>query len=367
MALGVLERLRSWNLSSTMALAVTISYAAALVFLFVRARLRYRTLPQLRKVSPLGQSVDCMVVIPARNEAQTIATAVRSFPPDTVIVVDDGSNDATAMEAEQAGAGVIRAPKLPKGAVGKAHACMVGARIIQSKWILFADADTQYASGFLDTVVAAAESNALSFVSVHLKQDLEGFASNLLVPYAEALLFAGVDPSQSPESVFRGQCFLVRREAYEFIGGHSASLTFFPEDVKLATIAQMHRMKPGLFRTEDLGRSKSHKGWKDLWHATARRSRRLNLLGGGAAAAAFIAAVLGVLWIPMTWLAYTSGWPLAAALVAVAPFAVLLPWYGNPRRMLLAPIAFYAILPMLLHALYCVWAPGRIQWKGRMV
>lgn len=308
-----------------------------------------------------------MVVIPARNEAHTIGRAVRSLPSDTVIVVDDGSTDATAAEAEAAGAGVLQAPELPRGALGKAHACMIGARVIQSKWILFADADTEYADGFLETIVAAAEANNLSFLSIHLKQDLEGFASELLIPYIEALLFAGIDPSQSPESVFRGQCVLVRREGYEFIGGHRASLAFLLEDVKLATLAQMHRMKPGLFRTEDLGRSKSHKGWKELWHTTARRFLRLNQLGGGSAAAAFTAAALGAFWIPMIWLAYTSGWLLTAALVAVLPFAVLFPWYGSPRRMLLAPIAFYAMLPMLLRALYCVWIPGRIQWKGREV
>ncbi len=47
-----------------------------------------------------------MVVIPARNEEGNIGAAVRSLPPDSVIVVDDFSDDKTAEEARAAGAGV---------------------------------------------------------------------------------------------------------------------------------------------------------------------------------------------------------------------------------------------------------------------
>lgn len=52
------------------------------------------------------------VVIPAYNEAATIADIVRRSRPyaESVIVVDDGSSDETAMQAEEAGAQVLRQP-----------------------------------------------------------------------------------------------------------------------------------------------------------------------------------------------------------------------------------------------------------------
>lgn len=308
-----------------------------------------------------------MAVIPARDEADVIGQAVRSLPPDTVIVADDGSTDHTAAEAEAAGAGVLPVPPLPSGAFGKAHACMTGARVLQSKWILFADADTSYESGFLESAVATAEMDNLCFLSVILKQAPENLPNKILIPYLEAVAFAGAGPNLLPESVFRGQCILVRREAYEFIGGHRASLEFLLEDVKFAELARIHRMKLGVFRTNDLGRSKPRGNWKQLRHAAVRRSQRFSYLGGRAAVTVFAAALLGILWGPVLGLAWISAGTPAVVAVAALPVAVLLPWYGSPLRALFAPFALYAMLPILLHALYCVWTPGKIQWKGREV
>ena len=59
------------------------------------------------------------VLVAARDEERTIArtvTALRhAFPDAEVIVADDGSRDATAERAEEAGAVVIRLPRLGKG------------------------------------------------------------------------------------------------------------------------------------------------------------------------------------------------------------------------------------------------------------
>ena len=68
------------------------------------------------------------VVIPAYNEADRVGatvTAARALPGvDVVVVVDDGSRDATAGVAREAGARVLRYA----GNHGKAMAMMVGAR-----------------------------------------------------------------------------------------------------------------------------------------------------------------------------------------------------------------------------------------------
>ena len=82
------------------------------------------------------------VVMPARDEALTIAANVKAAGEcryvRRVIVVDDGSTDATADEAEQAGATVVRRPA---STGSKAHAMRDGVDATDADFILFVDAD----------------------------------------------------------------------------------------------------------------------------------------------------------------------------------------------------------------------------------
>ena len=59
------------------------------------------------------------ILVAARDEearvGETVAALRRAFPGAAVLVADDGSRDATAAEAERAGARVVRLPRLGKG------------------------------------------------------------------------------------------------------------------------------------------------------------------------------------------------------------------------------------------------------------
>lgn len=84
------------------------------------------------------------IVLAAYNEASTIADVVvgceRSTPRHAeTIVVDDGSTDATAHFAEQAGARVLRFPQNR----GKGHAIRHGIEHAKGELLLFLDADGQ--------------------------------------------------------------------------------------------------------------------------------------------------------------------------------------------------------------------------------
>jgi len=78
------------------------------------------------------------VIVPARNTASVIGPCVRSLlnQAPEIIVVDDGSEDRTAEEAEQAGARVFR-----QGPRGPAAARNLGARHARGQILLFTDAD----------------------------------------------------------------------------------------------------------------------------------------------------------------------------------------------------------------------------------
>jgi len=348
------------------------SMAAALVFALVtsvlsyRARKSYLRIPLLPRVPPGKAPPDCMVVIPARDEEGVVGGAVKSFPHDTVIVVDDGSTDKTADEAREAGAGVLEAPPL-KGALGKANACMAGARILTSRWILFADADTRYVEGFLDSVIGEAYQSEAFFLSVRLTPRPESLTEYLIEPYTEALLFSSSRTQREPAFLFEGKCILVLREAYEFIGGHAAIAKFLAEDLHLAMLARRHKMGIAVVRAGSLANARTYAGWNGAWRWAERKTFRFIHMEPRITVMILITATCGALWLPLAVWLWFSGHRIIPFLVALLVVLQLRPWYGNRLRCLLAPAAIYAVLPFLVHGLTTAFFAKQIIWKGRKV
>jgi glycosyltransferase involved in cell wall biosynthesis len=301
-----------------------------------------------------------MVVIPARNEAGNIAGVVRSLPADSVIVVDDFSRDNTGEEARAAGAGVLPAPQPIAGAVGKSNACMAGARVLTSRWILFADADARFEPDFLESAVAAAESGKIDFLSVYLRAEYRTLWESALAPYGVALYFCGINPCADPASAFNGQCVLVNRAAYEFIGGHRSVLGYLCEDVKMAELAMRHRMKFAVMRAPRLGRV--HIRPADFVR-NARRFAEVSFWRGLCIA---FAAALWTLWLPMLVVLSARHQFAVAIAWALLPSVFLSSWYGWARA-ILAPAGIYAILPSLLRGALNAATGSHVKWKGRVI
>ena len=81
------------------------------------------------------------VLIPAYNEAGYVGRTVsvlKALPAiGSILVVDDGSTDGTAREAEEAGARVIRLRRN----MGKGAAVLAGARCLKAPYLALLDAD----------------------------------------------------------------------------------------------------------------------------------------------------------------------------------------------------------------------------------
>lgn len=100
-----------------------------------------------------SSSIELSIVIPAKNEAAAIAdvvaTAKSAYPDAEVIVVDDGSTDATAKKAEDSGATVIRHPE----SLGNGAAAKSGARAASGEFIAFMDGDGQHDAHDLERLI----------------------------------------------------------------------------------------------------------------------------------------------------------------------------------------------------------------------
>ncbi|NJL33096.1 MAG: glycosyltransferase [Chloroflexaceae bacterium] len=191
------------------------------------------------------------ILIPARNEERGIARCVEGalrqrYPSYEVIVVDDGSTDATpAILARYAAhhphLRVLHGEALPEGWTGKAFACQRAAAVARGEWLLFLDADTAAAPELLAALLTHVQQQRLDLLSVFPFLELDTFWEQAILPAFRTMIRATFPfqqanaPAAQPGAVFaNGQCLLVRRSTYNAIGGHGAVRGDVLEDVLLA-------------------------------------------------------------------------------------------------------------------------------------
>jgi glycosyltransferase involved in cell wall biosynthesis len=190
------------------------------------------------------------VIVPARNEEVCLAACLESLVaqdsvPFEIIVVDDHSTDRTR---EIAGSftttnpgklRVIEAGPLPDGWTGKNNAVTAGARAARGEWLLFTDADTVHLPGSLARALKEARDNNADMLSYSPEQIAVTFWERAVLPVVFAELARQYPPSRvsDPNSLAaaaNGQYILVKREAYDAVGGHAAIADSILEDVALA-------------------------------------------------------------------------------------------------------------------------------------
>ena len=105
------------------------------------------------------------MVIPCLNEAAAIASLVAEIRQrlPTVIVVDDGSSDATASLARQAGALVVQHEQ-PRGKGAALNSGCRHARELGFLWALTMDGDGQHAPGDIPALLSAAEKGEATLI-----------------------------------------------------------------------------------------------------------------------------------------------------------------------------------------------------------
>lgn len=352
-----------------MSLWIAFFVAAGMAVFLIKSRWNYLRLPELPAAVT---SRDVTVIIPARNEERTIARVVSSFNGLRVIVVDDASEDATALQARQAGAQVVNAPALRTGHLGKPNACQAGAAIARSKWLLFVDADTWYAPGFAASLAGYAEHEALDIATAFLHQEAAGMAEKVILPYAFALYFCGVSAANvnsagSREALANGQCLLVRRAAYEAMGGHAAVASSVIEDVAFAAEAKRRGLRVRVVRAEHSGFVRMYEDWTAIRRGFEKNSFRFLGANPVTGIQVILASILLTSYLPViAWLVLEAHWAAAVAF-ALIPSLLLVPWYGGFTRSLAAPAAIYTFQLIALSAMVRTLTGLGTQWKGRHV
>src|SRR5579863_1697191 len=179
------------------------------------------------------------IIVPARDEERTIRRCVTSlldqdYDNSEVIVVDDGSTDKTASVLADLALRhprgqrlrVERVDALPAGWAGKPHALHIGTQAARGDWLLFTDADTWHAPGALRFAMRQADNEGADLLSLGSTQELPGFWNKVMMPLAYmgiSMLYPikAVNDPRSPIALANGQYILIRRSAYDIVGGYA--------------------------------------------------------------------------------------------------------------------------------------------------
>jgi chlorobactene glucosyltransferase len=378
--------------------------AAAIAFDLVLAWMIARMVRQARAYTGVGPAETgavrdwprVAVIVPARDEADVVRACIagllaQDYPAErlSICLVDDGSRDGTSAIALAAAGGdrrfrLVRGAALPEGWTGKSFACHQGAaRALAADYLCFMDADTVAEPGLIRAGVAHAQDHGTHMLSLEPFQVLAGALERLIIPCGLYLVAASQDMRRinSPHdstAAANGQFILIRRDAYDAVGGHAAVRGEICEDSALAGRVKRAGLRFALHGAEGLVRARMYRDGRSLWTGL---SKNATVLGGGPVRTVLIAGA-GFLFVAAALvLAALCGIGLAdgASIDTVAPVAVLLcgllamiglhlagtrhfripPLYG-----LLFPIGYALTFALALDSARLAFL-GRVRWKGR--
>jgi chlorobactene glucosyltransferase len=374
-------------------------WLAIVIWLILRANSQRGLLPRLSATAPLlpDAAPHITVIIPARDEAANIGRCVRSllaqhYPTErlNVLVVDDHSADDTAaivraIAASHPLVSLISSPALPPRWTGKSHACWIGARAArpESQWLCFLDADVWGEPPLLSSAVRAAAAQKLDLLSLAPRQQLGSFAERLMLPCGLILLsflqdLREVQGRSSSAVTATGQFMLIRRDAYEAVGGHAAVSDVICEDLEVARLLKQSGRAVLLMAGDGMIATRMYTGWRTLWPGFAKNL--VDTLGGTRATLIFTPLAVVLAWAaiaipiidavacwqgaPGAWLALAlalTGSAAAFGLHIAATSYFRIPfWYG-----LLFPLGYTLGAAMAFDSVRRRLT-GRVTWKGRI-
>jgi len=193
------------------------------------------------------------VIVPAHNEEKAIGTLLdhlipQDLPGVTFVLSLDRCTDATeSIIRARAGADprfeIILVSECPAEWVGKVHAIHVAvstAKLAQgADVLLFLDADTMPAPSCIRAALSLLDRRNVALLSVLSTLTTEAWFEKVVQPAAGMELLrqypvVRANSRENPRPFANGQFIMVRRGAYDAIGGHASVKSEVLEDVWLA-------------------------------------------------------------------------------------------------------------------------------------
>ena len=328
------------------------------------------------------------VIVPTRNEEATIARCLRSIAGQThrnleFVVVDDWSTDRTcemaASVVEGDGRGrMVSGEELPEGWVGKNWACHQGFRMSRGEWLLFVDSDSILARDAVERILSHAKRTGKDVLSVFPRAELRGFWAKMVWPVLASVIrllypLRSVNDSKGRRAVLFGAFILIRRGAYERIGGHEAVRGDFVEDKQMANNLKAKGVPFGVLLDGAVLTAGLASGFTAVWSSVKRIAsnplRERKLTGFGFVLAGLMLFVFPLLTLGVSAISGTATtfFIVAAAISVLSPAAIVTYDVRNTtsRSYGFTLLAFAGGTMIMLGVLRQLLGGGSFTWRGR--
>jgi glycosyltransferase involved in cell wall biosynthesis len=355
------------------------------------------------------------VIVPARNEEETIEQALRSllaldYDNYEVIAVNDRSTDRTgeimervarspcatknalsgalsksqslhpvaqnATRVEQSrcpSLRVIHLTELPPEWLGKTHAMWTASKQASGEWLLFTDADVLFKPDSVRRALAYAEAEAADHVVLFPRMIMRRPGEYMMIAFFQTMFMFGhrpwkvADPS-TDDHMGVGAFNLVRRRVYDAVGTYEALRMDVLDDMKLGKIVKKKGFRQRNVFGGDLISIRWGRGaFGIVNNLTKNFFAILSFQWWRTLLSAFGLAFLN--WGPFLGIWLAHGWarlPFGIALGSISLIYVGMSWRSSvpPYYVLLHPVSAAMFTYTLLRSMcLTLWNDG-IVWRG---
>jgi glycosyltransferase involved in cell wall biosynthesis len=344
-----------------------------------------RTFASVADVAPL-EDADCLsisILFAARDEAEKLPAALETFlkldyPRYEIVAVNDRSQDDTERILKSAAQSnprlkVASVKELPAGWLGKPHALQKAYEQSTGEWLIFTDADVQFAPSLLRSAMALAKKKGWDHLTLSGRMDMFSFGERIALTFFGLAFLMGVRPwrvSDPKSSAFAGVGMfqLIRRSTYEGIGTHRRLAMEVVDDMKLGKLVKQNGFCSGVAKAHNELSVHWQSGMSNVIRGTTKNFfafTGFSLWNMGTQ----IFGLLMMCVVPWIALFFAHGWALLFACICVGLAIILhigacLEFKVSPLYALTFPIGALIFTWMQVRSTIVTLWSGGIIWRG---
>lgn len=327
------------------------------------------------------------LLIPVRNEAARIEATIHAafeskMPLLEVIVCNDNSTDETErvldnLILDYPKLRVINGKCLPKGWVGKPHACHQLAQAANGDIWVFIDADTHLHPEGLNYLTESMLRLNVDVISAVPRQLYKSWAEQLILPllyltytswFPLFLIWRSTNPSFLAAN---GQLLAVKAKSYPSIGGFESIRNEVVDDMAFCKNAKQQGLRVGFVDGFYMAKCRMYNNAQEVW---AGFSKNIYEGVGAKPLALFIAVLVNILTFLLPWLTLALSLSVSKLFIPsllgivsnLITRALLAQRFQQPwlTTLVLHPVGILAMIVIALNS-WIWYAKGSIHWRGR--